>query len=94
MDNISTALEQACIMHDYGCLPAVYPRTAAQVHSGFYADATQSYCPPQFFCDGRDTSADCSIYGAIELAWRLYIICSGPTATENSTWGDIKGMYR
>jgi hypothetical protein len=91
-DNISTTLEQACILHDLGCLPVVYPRTSSR--TGFYGiGGVPSYCPPQYFCDGRDTTPDCTQFGRIELAWRLYLICGGPTANESSTWGNIKSMY-
>ncbi|MFH1313410.1 MAG: hypothetical protein ABIJ00_09345 [Candidatus Eisenbacteria bacterium] len=92
MDNISTAIETACAMHDLGCLPASYPRTS--VRSGYFGTSPTAYCPPQWFCDGRDTSPDCSIFGPIELAWRIYMICSGPTPNEPSSWGDIKRIYR
>jgi hypothetical protein len=97
MDNISTAVEQGCIMHDQGCLPALYPRPYVShwsiMRSGFYG-ANFEYCPPQWFMDGRDTTPDGSQYGFIELTWRLYIVCSGPTGTQPTTWGDIKSIYR
>jgi hypothetical protein len=96
MDNISTALEQACVMHDLGCMPAFYPRTAPGtvpngVHGGYFGTDPQNQ--PIGIPDGRDTTPDVTQFGYIELAWRLYIICSGPTATEPSTWGNIKSMY-
>jgi hypothetical protein len=95
MDNISTALEQTCEMHDLGCLPAVWPRDETMIHSGYYGNGSPDvYNPPLRFCDGRDTTPDCTMYGMIDLAWRSYITCSGPTATETSTWGNIKSMYR
>jgi hypothetical protein len=98
-DNIGTALQQACVMHDYGCLPAVYPRdwtggVDPRVHSGYVGTYPFEYWPPLGFCDGYDTTADCSMYGFVEAAWRLYIVCSGPTATEPSSWGNIKSMYK
>jgi hypothetical protein len=97
MDNISTAVEQGCELHDYGCLTALYPRPYTShwgvIHSGYYGLGFQ-YCPPLWFCDGRDTTPTCIMFGAIELAWRVYMICEGPTATEPSTWGNIKSMYR
>ena len=97
-DNISTPIEQACIMHDYGCLPAYYPRPYnshyTSMHSGFYGNRAFNYCPPQWFVDGHDTTPDATVYGFVELAWRVYVICSGPTETESSTWGSIKSMYR
>jgi hypothetical protein len=96
-DNISTGVEVACEFHDYSCQPALYPRPYnshyATIHSGYYGVNFQ-YCPPQWFCDGRDTSELCDVYGFVEAAWRIYLINSGPTATEPSTWGNIKSMYR
>jgi hypothetical protein len=97
MDNISTAIEFACDMHDLGCLPAVFPR--AQVNSGYFGNgdpcAYAAYDPPYaMFADGRDTTPDASMYGFIECAWRAYMVCSGPTATDPSTWGNIKAMYK
>jgi hypothetical protein len=44
--------------------------------------------------DGRDTSANHSVYGYVEAAWRIYLICQGPSPTKPSTWGNIKTMYR
>ena len=96
-DNISTGIEQACEMHDYSCINALYPRPYVSnyptIYSGYYGPDFL-YCPPQWFCDGRDTTPACDQFGFIELAWRLYLICDGPTATEPSTWGNIKSMYR
>jgi hypothetical protein len=97
MDNISTSVEVACIMHDLGCLPAVYPRGApglGGVHGGYFGNGGFTYNPPLGFLDGRDTTPDGTQFGFIELAWRLYIGCYGPTSTEPSTWGNIKSMYR
>lgn len=94
-DNISTPLEQACTMHDQGCCPALYPRPAVShystIHSGYYGRDFQ-YCPPQWFLDGEDTVGN--VTGYIELAWRVYLINSGPDAVVPSTWGAIKSMYR
>jgi hypothetical protein len=98
MDNISTGIEVGCVFHDLGCLPAVYPRTSpctpGGVHGGYISDGITWYTPAIGFADGRDTTPDASQFGFIELAWRVYIICEGPTATEPSTWGNIKSMYR
>jgi hypothetical protein len=101
MDNISTSLETGCIMHDYACLPASYPRAwcgsqagvGYQVHGGYIGTYAFEYWPPLCFLDGRDTTADGSQFGCIELAWRIYIICEGFTPTQPSTWGNIKSMY-
>jgi hypothetical protein len=99
MDNISTAVETGCPLHDYGCLPAAYPRFACgagvpAVHGGYIGTYPFEYWPPLSFLDGRDTTPDGSQFGAIELAWRAYFQCAGPTATEPSSWGNIKSMYR
>jgi hypothetical protein len=98
MDNISSNLNGGCIMHDYGCLPAVYPRAwcgglVPKVHGGYIGTYFFQYWPPLCFCDGADTTPDCTQFGCIELAWRIYLICAGPTATTPSTWGNIKSMY-
>ncbi len=96
-DNISAPLGEDCAMHDEGCLPALFPRPYtshyATMHSGYYGRNFE-FCPPQWFKDGGDTTADGSQYGFVELAWRIYIDCTGPTKTRNSTWGDIKSIYR
>ncbi len=96
-DNISTVVERGCDFHGLSCLPALYPRPYNSyypaMHSGFYGQNFQ-YCPPLWFKDGRDTTPDATDYGYIELAWRIYLICSGPTNVEPTTWGNIKGMYR
>jgi hypothetical protein len=99
MDNISTAIETGCVLHDYGCLPAAYPRgwcggAEPKVHGGYIGTFPFQYWPPLMFCDGRDTTPDCSQFGGIELAWRIYLICDGSTATKPSTWGNIKRIYR
>ncbi len=98
MDNISTAIQYGCQLHDYGCLAALYPRPFVShypvMHSGYYGTGGFQYCPPYVFGDGRNDPGSLLPYGAIELAWRAYITCAGPTATEESTWGSIKGMYR
>ena len=96
-DNISTPLAEGCAMHDLGCLPVLYPRPNtgyyATVHSGYYGQGFE-FCPPQWFKDGNDTTADGSLYGFVELAWRIYVECSGATETKGTTWSDIKSTYR
>lgn len=96
-DNISTPLEQGCEMHDVGCLSVLYPRPDDsyydRVHSGYYGNGL-SYCPPVLFKDGGDTTPGASMYGYIEMTWRLHLSCTGPTATRSTTWGAIKSMYR
>jgi hypothetical protein len=84
-------------MHEYSCLPTIYPRPYNSyyptIHSGFYGQ-NFGYCPPMWFADSRDTSPDATVYGYVELAWRIYLVCSGPTNVEPTTWGNIKSMYR
>jgi hypothetical protein len=96
-DNIGTQVSEGCVMHDIGCLPALYPRPYvshyAAVHSGFYGRDFE-YCPPQLFADKDDATQGATEYGFVELAWRLYLICSGPSETAPTTWGNIKSMYR
>jgi len=97
LDNIGTAVRLGCAMHDQGSCPALYPRPGAShygtMHTGYYGVNFQ-YCPPWWFIDGADSTPDASIYGYIELVWRVYLIRSGPDAAEPSTWGAIKSMYR
>jgi len=97
MDNIGTPADLGCVMHDSGCMPALYPRPVTSnyptVHSGYYGPNFQ-YCPPLWFADGADTTPDAGIYGFIELTWRLYFTCEGPTGAESSSWGNIKRIYR
>ena len=96
-DNIASHVNAvpSCAMHDYGCCPALYPRPYVShystIHTGYYG-VDFAYCPPQWFLDGGDTVGN--VFGFIELAWRIYLTNSGPTATEPSTWGNIKSMYR
>jgi hypothetical protein len=98
MDNISTAIETGCVLHDLGCLPAAYPRgwcggPAPKVHGGYIGTFPFQYWPPLMFLDGRDTTPNGTQFGGIDLAWRIYLICDGRTATTPSTWGNIKSMY-
>jgi hypothetical protein len=96
-DIISTPVDDGCPMHDYGCLPALYPRPYSShyssIHSGFYGQDFR-YCPPQYFKDMYDSTPDGTQYGFTELCWRLYITCAGPSADQPATWGSIKSMYR
>jgi hypothetical protein len=97
-DNISGPLYDpvGCEMHDRGCLPAFWPRPTEshydEIHSGWYGIDFE-YCPPYGFLDGLDTTLDGSMYGFIELAWRIFLECNGPS-TEPTTWGKVKSMYR
>jgi hypothetical protein len=96
-DNVSAPILTGCEMHDAGCMPAFYPRPYSShytvVHSGFYGEHF-AYCPPEWFRDGWDTTPDYSQFGITELAWRIYLSCTGPSGTEPSSWGSIKSMYR
>ena len=96
-DNISTPILEGCTMHDLGCLPALYPRPYVShwptMHSGYYGFDFE-YCPPRWWKDQRDTTPDGGQYGFVDLAWRIYMVCSGPTEIEGTTWSDIKSIYR
>jgi hypothetical protein len=96
-DNVSAPADLGCTMHDAGCLPALYPRPATShystIHSGYYG-IEFAHCPPIWFVDGGDTTAGAEEYGYLEFAWRLFIRCLGPHATEATSWGRVKSMYR
>ncbi len=96
LDNISAPIDSGCVMHDLGCLPAVYPRPGTGpyplMHSGYYGAAFE-FIPPLVFADGADSTEDGSVYGFIELAWKLLLDCEGP-ATQPTTWSGIKAIYR
>ena len=96
-DNIGTAIDLGCTMHDTGCKAALYPRPSvghyATMRSGFYGENESfDYCPPQRFADGADTTYDASQYGMVELAWRIYLECEA-NATDETTWGKLKSLY-
>jgi hypothetical protein len=95
-DNISGSLSEGCSMHDIGCLPGLYPRpynsNYSDIHSGYYGIDFE-FCPPYGFLDGLDTTEDGSVYGFLELAWKIQLNCSEP-ATDPGSWGKIKAMYR
>jgi hypothetical protein len=96
-DYIGRAVEQGCEMIDIGGRPALYPRPFVSyyptIHSGWYGSNFQ-YCPPLWLCGDHDDIPGCTQFGFMELAWTIYLSCSGPTAAEPSTWGNIKAMYR
>jgi hypothetical protein len=96
-DNISGPIREGVELHDDGCMSAIYPRPQVShyptIHSGYYG-RDFSYCPPQWFKDGRDPTPDGSEYGYVELAWSIFVQCLGPSKTEPVTWGAIKAMYR
>lgn len=96
-DAISIPIEEGCMMHDEGCLPALYPRPHnshyGTIHSGYYGRDFE-YCPPQWFRDPRDSTPGGTDYGFLELAWRIYVACTGPTETRPATWGSIKSLYK
>jgi hypothetical protein len=63
-------------------------------HSGYFGTYAFEHWPPLPFCDGPDSTEDCSIWGAVELAWRVDLGCTGCVAGQSATWGSIKSMYR
>jgi hypothetical protein len=98
MDNVSAPALLSCTMHDAGCLAALYPRPSSShyttIHSGYYG-IDFANCPPIWFVDGGDTTPDGDVYGYLEFAWRLILECTGPhEATEPTSWGAIKAMYK
>jgi hypothetical protein len=98
-DNLSQAAASGCPLHDVGCLPAVIGRNACgtgvpMVHSGYFGTYAFEHWPPLPFCDGGDSTPDCSVWGAVELAWRIDFVCAGPVADKPASWGSIKSMYK
>jgi hypothetical protein len=96
-DNIGTNVEMGCDMHEQSCLQCLYPRPYnshyTAIHSGFYGPDFE-YCPPLWFKDQEDTTPDATQYGYVELAWRIYLACYGPSGVESTTWGNVKSIYR
>lgn len=94
-DNISWPLRDACSMHDFGCLPALYPRPYSshygEIHTGYYG-VDFEFCPPYGFLDGEDTTLDGSMYGFVELAFKIALECNGPSNAPTS-WSRVKSMY-
>ena len=89
-DDISHPLAHGCDMIDGGGLPAVYPRTST--HSGIYESGGNPLCPPLPFCDSGDTTQDCSQYGYVELAWRIYTAgCDDSRGIEVSVHPELPG---
>jgi hypothetical protein len=97
-DNISDTVKDGCLMHDYGCLPALYPRPHVghypTMHSAFYRQLGVTYDPPKFIRDRNDTTPDRTQYGYVELAWRIYLSCTGPSETAPSSWSSLKSLFR
>ena len=90
LDNIGTSLYYGCEIHDVGCPTAVYPRDQCggaepTVHSGYVGLSPFEFWPPLGFCDGLDTTGDCSQFGFVEWVLTLDIGCSGPSGVEAST---------
>ena len=96
-DVISTSYDSGVEMHDIGSLPALFPRPHSShystMHSGYYG-LDFEYCPPQWLKDPEDPTPDGTVYGYCELAWTIFLECTGPSAVETTTWGGIKSMYR
>jgi hypothetical protein len=100
IDNVSTPVLTGCQLHDYCCLPLLYPRPYSShfstMHSGYYGEDF-AICPPQWFKDARDTTHDGTTWGYAELTWRLYLICSGLSGVDGeapgTSWSSIKALY-
>jgi hypothetical protein len=102
-DNIGTAIDVGCVMHDYGCTPAWFPRSrmgsdGRSVHSGYMGRYPFEHWPPLPFADGVFTDHwGSGWYGFVELAWQIYL-ARVPMGTakrlHSTTWGGIKSLYR
>jgi hypothetical protein len=103
-DNVGTSVEAGCVLHDVGCLPAVFPRSWAggsgtRVHSGYVGAYPFQYWPPLGLPDGLIYSGGLGFgCGFVEAAWRMYFHCTYPTRFEttiqSASWGGIKNLYR
>jgi hypothetical protein len=104
-DNVSMPADEGCAMHDMGCLPALYPRSGPEgeeprVRSGFIGNGVFDFWPPKPIPDGRHAAdpRGAEWYGFAEPAWRVNMICYGPSTapqqTHPSTWGAIKSLYK
>ena len=96
-DNISSAAAAGYELSDYSRLAALYPRPYSShygtIHTGYYGPGF-THCPPIWFCDGRDSGSDCGRHGFIEVAWRIYLDCSGPRHTGPDALGGIESTDR
>ena len=100
-DNIGTAVEAECAMHDYGCLPAFRPRgylggEDPKVHSGYAGTYAFEYWPPIALPDGMHAGGGAPVaHGYVEVAWRVYMYCGmkSPKAVDPTSWGGIKSLY-
>jgi hypothetical protein len=103
-DNIGTAVDAGCLMHDYGCYPAHYPRSwvggdQPRVHSGYVGSYAFEYWPPLALPDGMHAGGGIpATYGYAEAAWRAYVLCEGwtkcPEGVRPTSWGGIKDLYK
>jgi hypothetical protein len=102
-DNIGTAVEVGCLMHDYGCLPALYPRSRMggddpSIHSGYVGKYAFEHWPPLPFPDGIFTDPwGSGCFGFVELAWQIYfplVPMRTPEGIQPASWSSIKSLYR
>ncbi len=94
LDNISTCVESCAVDPDccqMGTYPYVYPRTTPHTH--YYGYFGSWLTDPDPTCDFRDSTTLCDEYGYIEGMITSYF-CTVSQATEPSTWGSIKAMYK
>jgi hypothetical protein len=102
-DNISTAIERGCPLHDLGCLPAAYPRNRMGdeglcVHSGYIGKYPFQHWPPLPFPGGVHTGfRPFGWCGYVELAWQIGLP-NMPMGSEKAfhptSWSAIKSLYR
>lgn len=103
-DNVGTAVETGCVMHDIGCLPAFRPRgylggSDPRVHSGYVGSYAFEYWPPLALPDGMHVGGGPPVpYGCVEAAWRIYVLCGGPNmapvTADPTSWSGIKSLYK
>ena len=89
LDNIGTCVDScsadpACC--EMGDDPYIYPRL--RTHTYYYG-SEWAWTKQDSFCD----LGGCGTYGYLEVLWQCGF-CTKSTATEPTTWGGIKAMYR
>jgi hypothetical protein len=62
-----------------------YTVPAIPGHTFFWGGLTTQYCPPQYLADGQ---------GPSEAFFDASFDCQMGSATENASWGEVKGLFR
>ncbi len=89
LDNVSSCVDSCSsnpVCCQMGSEPYVYPRTTVRTHDyGFEGSWSKGHA----YCDPNG----CDTYGALEALWTCRF-CTLTPATQPTTWGTIKALYR